>query len=221
MTGIKSLKIGNTGEPLEFIDQVSRTQIEETREQVESVDTSLDIKADTDLSNLSSTGQAVLDAKQDIANISQTLDTSTTKYPSNAAVKAAIDAKDSLPSQTGNNGKFLTTDGTTASWSEISSVINNITQTSGEITLEVNKIYSMNLTGATTFALPNPINKNIFNQIKIMAKVTGTPTINWGTIYFSNKTTPEIEEGSYDVYFDYDNLLGGWVCIVMAKGVAE
>lgn len=67
MAGIKSLKIGNTGEPFEFIDQVSRTQIEETREQVESVDTSLDIKADTDLSNLSSTSQAVLDAKQNIA----------------------------------------------------------------------------------------------------------------------------------------------------------
>lgn len=119
MAGIKSLRIGNTGEPLEFIDQVSRTQIEETREQIESVDTSLDVKADTDLSNLSSTGQAVLDAKQDIANISQVLDTSTTKYPSNAAVKAAIDAKDSLPSQTGNNGKFLTTDGTNPSWAEV------------------------------------------------------------------------------------------------------
>nr|DAM10457.1 MAG TPA: hypothetical protein [Caudoviricetes sp.] len=123
MTGIKSLKIGNTGEPLEFIDQVSRTQIEETREQIESVDTSLDIKADTDLSNLSSTGQAILDAKQDIANISQVLDTSTTKYPSNAAVKAAIDAKDSLPSQTGNEGKALLTDGENAYWGDTSGVI--------------------------------------------------------------------------------------------------
>lgn len=100
MAGIKSLKIGNTGEPLEFIDQVSRTQIEETREQIESTDT-------------------LLDAKQDIANISQTLDTSTTKYPSNAAVKAAIDAKDSLPSQIGQSGKFLTTDGTNPSWAEV------------------------------------------------------------------------------------------------------
>lgn len=118
MAGIKSLKIGDTGEPLEFIDQISRTQIEETREQIESIDTSLDVKANTDLNNLSSVGQAVLDAKQDIANISQTLDTSTTKYPSNAAVKAAIDAKDSLPSQTGQSGKFLTTDGTNPSWTE-------------------------------------------------------------------------------------------------------
>lgn len=34
-------------------------------------------------------------------------------------VKAAIDAKDSLPSQSGNAGKFLTTDGTNASWGDI------------------------------------------------------------------------------------------------------
>lgn len=39
--------------------------------------------------------------------------------PSTKAVKTAIDAKDSLPSQAGNNGKFLTTDGTTASWADI------------------------------------------------------------------------------------------------------
>lgn len=56
---------------------------------------------------------------QTTLNLSQTLDTSTTKYPSNNAVKAAIDAKDSLPSQSGNSGKFLTTNGTTASWGTV------------------------------------------------------------------------------------------------------
>lgn len=60
-----------------------------------------------------------VDSKQDIANLSQTLDTSTTKYPSNNAVKTAIDAKESLPPQAGNSGKFLTTDGTTASWADV------------------------------------------------------------------------------------------------------
>lgn len=57
---------------------------------------------------------AGVDSKQDIANLSQTLDTSTTKYPSNNAVKTAIDAI--VPPQAGNAGKFLMTDGTTASW---------------------------------------------------------------------------------------------------------
>lgn len=63
--------------------------------------------------------QTAIAGKQDIANLSQTLDGSTTKYPSNNAVKKAIDAKDSLPSQAGNDGKFLTTNGTTASWAEV------------------------------------------------------------------------------------------------------
>lgn len=58
-------------------------------------------------------------AIQTTANLSQTLDTSTTKYPCNKAVKDAIDAKDSLPSQSGNSGKFLTTNGSTASWGEV------------------------------------------------------------------------------------------------------
>lgn len=60
-----------------------------------------------------------LDGKQDISNLSQTLDNSTTKYPSNKAVKTAIDAKDSLPSQSGQSGKFLTTDGTNPSWADV------------------------------------------------------------------------------------------------------
>lgn len=60
-----------------------------------------------------------VDSKQDIANLSQTLDTSTTKYPSNNAVKTAIDAKDSFPPQSGNSGKYLTTNGTNVSWAEV------------------------------------------------------------------------------------------------------
>lgn len=71
------------------------------------------------LDGVTSNVQTQLNAKQTTANLSQSLDTSTTKYPSNNAVKTAIDAKDSLPSQTGNSGKFLTTDGTTASWGTV------------------------------------------------------------------------------------------------------
>lgn len=43
---------------------------------------------------------------------------SDTAVPSQKAVKEYVDGK-SLPSQTGNSGKFLTTNGTTASWGEI------------------------------------------------------------------------------------------------------
>lgn len=54
-----------------------------------------------------------------------------------------------------------------------------------------------------------------------MAVVSGTPIINWGTTQFFNKTTPEIEAGSYDFYFDYDNLIGDWVCGAIQKGITS
>lgn len=98
--------------------------------------------------------------------------------------------------------------------------ITALSATSGTLTLAVNKVYSAAITGNTTFSLPTPGNKNVFNQIKVMLKVTGTPTINWGTTQFFNKATPEIEAGCYDVYFDYDNNLNAWVCGAMPKGAA-
>lgn len=98
--------------------------------------------------------------------------------------------------------------------------ITALTATSGTIALAVNKIYTLSISGATTFSLPTPSNKNVFNQIKIMMKVTGTPTVNWGTSNFFNKETPEIVAGNYDCYFDYDNLMNAWVVGVMNKGAA-
>ena len=99
--------------------------------------------------------------------------------------------------------------------------LTTLTTTSGTITLAVNKIYTLSVTGATTFSLPTPSNKNVFNQIKVMLKVTGTPTINWGTTNFFNNETPTIKAGNYDVYFDYDNLMSAWVVGVMSKGKAS
>lgn len=100
------------------------------------------------------------------------------------------------------------------------SPITALTATSGTIALAVNKIYTLSISSATTFSLPTPSNKNVFNQIKVILKVTGTPTVNWGTTQFFNKETPDISAGNYDVYFDYDNNLSAWVCGAMSKGVA-
>lgn len=95
-----------------------------------------------------------------------------------------------------------------------------IAETSGSVSLATNTIYQMEITDAVAFVFPE-VNTAVFNQIKVMAKITGTPTIDWGTTHFFNKATPEIEGGNYDIYFDYDNLLGAWVCLVVAKGVGE
>ena len=67
-------------------------------------------------------GNPIKTTYQKVSNLSQVINESETNYPSNKAVKTAIDAKDSLPSQTGNAGKFLTTDGTNASWDYLTSL---------------------------------------------------------------------------------------------------
>lgn len=110
---------------------------------------------------------------------------------------------------------------TTAWVRNVQPLINAISATSGTVTLAANKVYTMSISGATTFTLPTSVDTTVFNQIKVMAKVTGTPTITWGTTNFFNKATPEIEAGSYDFYFDYDNGLGAWVAGALSKGVAE
>ncbi len=96
-----------------------------------------------------------------------------------------------------------------------------ISATSGSVNLDVNRVYKMTVTDTTTFVLPATPVADKHNQIKLMLKVAGTPTINWGTTNFFNKQTPEITEGYYDVYFDYDPNLAAWVCGVMAKGAED
>lgn len=97
-------------------------------------------------------------------------------------------------------------------------LLNNLGTTSGTATLTANKIYSGVISGDLVFVLPSDVNTSYFNQIKVMAKIVGTPTISWGTTYFVNKEAPTIEEGHYDFYFDYDNNLGGWVLGAITKG---
>ena len=94
-----------------------------------------------------------------------------------------------------------------------------ISKTSGTVTLTANRIHKMNISGATTFSLPAG-NLNVFTQIKVIANVTGAPSINWGTNRFFNKTVPSIEVGQYDFYFDYDPTANAWVAGAVPKGVA-
>lgn len=76
--------------------------------------------------NLVIAGTPDLSGYQTVGNLSQTIDESTTKYPSNAAVKNAIDAKDSLPPQSETTdmqflaSKYDDTTGTSvALWSDV------------------------------------------------------------------------------------------------------
>lgn len=71
-------------------------------------------------------GTPDLTGYQTVNNMSQTLDDSAVKYPSNAAVKSAIDTKDSLPTQSEDTdmqflaSKYDSTTGTsTTAWSDV------------------------------------------------------------------------------------------------------
>ena len=98
--------------------------------------------------------------------------------------------------------------------------LTTLTETSGTVTLEMDKIYSMVIDADTTFSLPTEVNTDYFNQIKVMVNYT-SGTVDFGTTNYFNKTAPELEAGYYDIYFDYDNHLAGWVIGVLSKGVAE
>jgi len=96
-------------------------------------------------------------------------------------------------------------------------LLTTLTETSGEITLEANKIYTMVIDGDTTFSLPETVDTTCFNQIKVMVNYT-SGTVDFGTTNYFNKTAPELEAGYYDIYFDYDNLMSGWVVGTISKG---
>jgi hypothetical protein len=101
----------------------------------------------------------------------------------------------------------------------VGQTIVNIAQTSGDVSLAANRCHKMTISGATTFQLPVG-NLGVFTQIKVMVKVDGTPSINWGTDRFFNKAVPRIESGWYDFYFDHDPVANAWVAGAVPKGGA-
>lgn len=96
-------------------------------------------------------------------------------------------------------------------------LLTTLTETSGAVNLEANKIYTMVIGGDTTFSLPETVDTTCFNQIKVMVNYT-SGTVDFGTTNYFNKTAPELEAGYYDIYFDYDNLMNGWVVGTISKG---
>ena len=102
---------------------------------------------------------------------------------------------------------------------KVGNSILNISAASGLVALTANRIHKMTISGNTTFSLP-AASADVFTQIKVMANVTGTPTINWGTNRFFNKKIPSIAAGQYDFYFDYDPVVNAWVAGVIPKGAA-
>ncbi len=120
--------------------------------------------------------------------------------------------------QTQDTTNFLPINGGTLKGG-VNEAIINLTGTSGTITLTSNRIHKISINGATTFNLPSISDLNNSYQIKVMAYVSGTHSINWGTSNFFNRKVPEIKQGYYDFYFDYDPVYKQWIAGAIPKGV--
>jgi hypothetical protein len=80
---------------------------------------------------------------------------SATALATQQSIKAYVDTRAlnaALPLQTGNSGKYITTDGTNASWAEISAL--SFTAVSADTALEASTSYRITATSAVTLTLP-------------------------------------------------------------------
>ena len=149
---------------------------------------------------------------------SQTVHMKAIKGEKTGELTVAVDSSGNMttsapsPAWNSNNGTIATT-----KWvNDYSFPLNKIAETSGAVTLEANKVYSVTLDGNMTFTLTPPTNTDIYNQIKLMMKVDSLGTIDWGTTYFYNGLPPDVTGvGSYAIYFDWDTGSENWVCGAM------
>lgn len=89
----------------------------------------------------------------------------------------------------------------------------------GFITLVSGGIYRGSLSQDTTFVLPEVTDNTLLNQILIQLEITGDISINWGTSNFFSGD-PSTSSGNYNVVYEYDALVGGWVVGQIEKVVA-
>lgn len=91
--------------------------------------------------------------------------------------------------------------------------------TGGTINLVSGCIYRAILSQDTTFVLPEVTDNTLLNQILIQLEIRGTPSINWGTANFFSGS-PSAGEGNYNIVYEYDSLVGGWVVGQIEKVVS-
>lgn len=88
--------------------------------------------------------------------------------------------------------------------------IQSLPAAQGNISLASGGIYRGTISGDTTFVLPAVTDNTLLNQILIQLTIDGAYSINWGTtLCFSS--APSTVAGSYNIVYEYDALMGGWV----------
>lgn len=91
--------------------------------------------------------------------------------------------------------------------------------TGGTINLVSGGIYRAIISQDTTFVLPEVTDNTLLNQILIQLEIRGTPSINWGTADFFSGS-PSAGEGHYNIVYEYDALVGGWIVGQIEKVVS-
>jgi len=129
-------------------------------------------------------------------------------------------------------GSYLSTTGTAAratadsngntiisTYERISKDITTLSS-NGTISLTDNSINKITPTGTITFTLPSISDTTVFHQILIQLTMNTVVTIDLGTTYFFNATTPDLSStGIYNIIYEYDG--SHWVCGAIKKGVAN
>lgn len=97
--------------------------------------------------------------------------------------------------------------------------IQTLPSSGGNISLASGGIYRGTISQDTTFVLPEVQDNTLLNQILLQVEISGEPTINWGTTnYFSGE--PSKSSGNYNIIYEYDALVGGWIVGQIEKVVS-
>ena len=105
---------------------------------------------------------------------------------------------------------------------DISKSIIDLGTSNGTFTLNDNLIYKITPNGTCIFTLPTNLNSTNFHQILIQINLSTVYTIDVGTSYYFNKTTPDLSEsGVYNLIYEYDTNDGYWVCGLLTKGATS
>lgn len=91
--------------------------------------------------------------------------------------------------------------------------INSLTGTTVNLTADT--VNTISISNDTTFVLPTPTDGK-FHQILVVATITGTPTITWGTTYYFNNEEPSINAGTYNIIYEHDGT--NWYVGAIKKG---
>lgn len=121
--------------------------------------------------------------------------------------------------ETKNIGAFAGNAGGGGGGGSHSTTINEIESTSGSISLETNKVYTVTLSGNAAFTLPSTVDDTIFNQIFVQAQITQSITLDLGTANYLGEE-PSLEAGDYNIVYEYDNNNSAWFVGALKKTVA-